>query len=439
MTAPAVAARSQARTTAVDVTSHAITLPTGIVAGNLLVVVFSSDGAPTVTAPAAWTKVGQLSDATNAVTGAVFWKVATGSDTLTLTTSVAEQSSHIAFRITGGASVWGISSSGSSTNSAPTELALYGQVDHLWICTRSGDSTVVPSAAPAGMTPLTNQAAVGTLSASTSTAEATSLDSTTYTPGTFTSVTEQWVSWTLQIHPANVKSSAITESFTTFDSNVWVPFDANSAWAGGQLVQTVPAGAAGNAALLYSTRLDLTGSSAFIEVVDPGPQTATTTAHIRPLYFFTADLAAGLSFYIYRGDAYVYHDALGVVAGPFAYNHTTMRWLKFRVTGANYYFETAPDGSTWTVMHTGTVASVPNIVMTDVLLVFQAVADGAEASASVSKYDNLNLAPVTGATGRPKVWNGSAHVQKPGKVWNGSAWVEKPWKAWTGTEWKKLT
>ena len=42
------------------------------------------------------------------------------------------------------------------------------------------------------------------------------------------------------------------------------------------------------------------------------------------------------------------------------------------------------------------------------------------------------------ASGRPKVWTGAAHTEKPGKWWNGSAWVEKPWKRWTGTEWKKI-
>lgn len=36
----------------------------------------------------------------------------------------------------------------------------------------------------------------------------------------------------------------------------------------------------------------------------------------------------------------------------------------------------------------------------------------------------------------PKVWTGSAWVEKPAKVWSGSAWVAKPVKVWTGSAWK---
>lgn len=44
-------------------------------------------------------------------------------------------------------------------------------------------------------------------------------------------------------------------------------------------------------------------------------------------------------------------------------------------------------------------------------------------------------APAPPATGRMKVWTGSAWVAKPVKVWSGSAWVEKPVKFWNGSAW----
>lgn len=47
--------------------------------------------------------------------------------------------------------------------------------------------------------------------------------------------------------------------------------------------------------------------------------------------------------------------------------------------------------------------------------------------------------PFTSATGRPKVWNGSAWVQKPLKVWSGSAWVEKPVKVYNGSSFVEVT
>jgi hypothetical protein len=211
-TAPVVAARNTGRTTTTNTTSHAITLPTGITAGDLLVVVFSVDGNPTVTVDTGasgnnWNKLGQASNSTT-VTGAIFWKVAEGSDALTLTTSASEQSSHVSLRITGHASgtpISGTSANGSSTNSdPPNHTPPNGSNAYLWIATRSGDSTTVATAGPT--TPgtfgqLQTIAAAGTNGASTNTAEYTATASSV-NPGTFTSATEQWVSYTLAIEPA---------------------------------------------------------------------------------------------------------------------------------------------------------------------------------------------------------------------------------------------
>lgn len=204
MAFPTVQTRAANRTTTTNTTSHAITLPTGITAGDVLVVVFSTDGSPTVSVNTGvsgtnWNTIGQASNGT-IVTGAVFWKIAEGSDALTLTTSASEQSSHVSLRISGANVVSGTSANGSSTNSnPPLHTPSAGTQDYLWIATRSGDSTVVATVAPTSFTNLQTQAAAGTGGASTNTAEyafnASSLD-----PGTFTSASEQWVSWTLAVH-----------------------------------------------------------------------------------------------------------------------------------------------------------------------------------------------------------------------------------------------
>ena len=196
MAYPVVQARATG-TNGTNSTSHAITLPSGITAGDLLVVVFSVDGAPTVTGPAGWTKLGQASNGTT-VTGAVFWRLAAGADTLTLTTSASEQSSHVSFRITGAKVVEGSSANGSSTNSDPPLLApTFGSHEYLWIATRSGDASAVATAAPSGYSNLTTVAGGGQ-GASTNSAE---LEATaaSQNPGVFTSATEQWVSWTLAV------------------------------------------------------------------------------------------------------------------------------------------------------------------------------------------------------------------------------------------------
>jgi len=47
----------------------------------------------------------------------------------------------------------------------------------------------------------------------------------------------------------------------------------------------------------------------------------------------------------------------------------------------------------------------------------------------------VNIVDGIGASGRVKVWNGSAWVQRPTKVWDGSTWVSKPTKFWNGSSW----
>lgn len=199
---PVVESRSVGRTTATNTTTHTITMPSGIQTGDLLLIVFSTDGAPGVVMLSNdWVKLDTASYGTT-VTGAIFYKFATGSDSATVFTTAGEQSSHAVLRISGAGIPYAASSNGSSTNSNPPSLAMGAARNHLWVATRSGDSTVVASAAPSGYSNLQSQAAAGTGGASTNTAEYSDSDATE-DPGTFTSTTEQWVSYTIGIPPAD--------------------------------------------------------------------------------------------------------------------------------------------------------------------------------------------------------------------------------------------
>jgi len=95
----------------------------------------------------------------------------------------------------------GADSSGSSGNSDPPILAIADGLAHdaLWITSRSGDSTIVASAAPSGYANLQSRSAGGTTGASTNTAER-NLNASAEDPGNFTSNFEQWVCWTLAIY-----------------------------------------------------------------------------------------------------------------------------------------------------------------------------------------------------------------------------------------------
>lgn len=220
--APVVQGRATAQTTTTDTTSHTITLPSSVQVGELLLVVFSVDGAPIVSVGSGtgWNFLGQRSNGTT-VTGAVFWKIATGSDALTVSTSVAEQSSHVSFRISGvkkPGAVSGTGSDGSSTNSDPASHTMPGTDNRgrLWIATRSGDAQVVATAAPSGYSNLQSIAATGSGGASTNTAEKETTGTTNVEdPGTFTSTTEQWVCFTIGIDVTGSHQLNFSNDFVT--------------------------------------------------------------------------------------------------------------------------------------------------------------------------------------------------------------------------------
>jgi len=213
---PYIVTQSTGRTSTTDTTSHSITMPTGITAGNLLICIFSVDGAPTFTASSGWTQLGQARYST-VVTQAIFYKVAVGGDTLTITTSVAEQSSHIVLRIAGaGSTITGTPANGSSTNSNPPSHNAGSSQKYLWVATRGGDSTIVPTAIPTNYSSWTQYAAAGTGGASTSTATR-QYEITTEDPGTWTVATEEWVCWTLAIPPAT--------AFYGFPVTINIPVD----------------------------------------------------------------------------------------------------------------------------------------------------------------------------------------------------------------------
>lgn len=182
-----------------NATSHGpITLPSGIVAGELLVCLFAVDGSPTCTASAGWDKLGQASYSTT-VTGAVFWKVATGSDALTVTTSASEIATAIVYRLSAGWGLVGASANGSSVNADPPPLTPAGGAgDYLWLAGHCSDSTVVASAAPSGYGSLTTRVAASTGGASIS-AATKAATTASENPGAFTTASEQWVAWTLAV------------------------------------------------------------------------------------------------------------------------------------------------------------------------------------------------------------------------------------------------
>jgi len=190
--------------------NHSITMPVGAQVGDLILVYFACDGDEVFTINEGvsglnWTIEDQEIYSTY-ITGGVIWKIAEGSDALTLTTGNLEESSFVSYRISGIYASNPITvtvATGSSTNFDPPEnTGEYGAVNYLWMVFAAADCDVVASVAPADFNNLVTQFADHAIgSASCSIADREHNTGGAYNPGTFTSDTEQWVCFTIIVNP----------------------------------------------------------------------------------------------------------------------------------------------------------------------------------------------------------------------------------------------
>ncbi len=196
-------------------TSHAVTLPAGLAAGDLILLVADiGSTAATLNALAGWT---ELLDENLANGLKVLYKVAAGGDSNpTFTSSAATRSAWVAYRISGAidpatqAPEIGTTASGSSVNPNPPAVTPTGGAkDYLWIAFfgRGGeeaDDDTWTTAAPASFGTLL-QKACGTagvnLGGMVASAHA-NINAASQDPGTFTCATGAWRAQTIAVHPA---------------------------------------------------------------------------------------------------------------------------------------------------------------------------------------------------------------------------------------------
>ena len=131
-------------TTARDSVSSSISvnLPTGIVAGNGLIIIVTQYDGGTFTTPSGWTLINSTNNTGSAgPTTAVYARVATGSEgsTVSVSTSTTQEATAISFRITSwyGAITSGIEATASAqtttTPNPPSLTASWGNASNLWI------------------------------------------------------------------------------------------------------------------------------------------------------------------------------------------------------------------------------------------------------------------------------------------------------------------
>lgn len=215
MTFPVVEGRSKTSWPGPTVgTSHVITLPSGIVAGELLFVVAHTDdlaSASGMSASAGWTEVCDIAN-TSYHRLAAYSKIAEGSDSLTITLSTSsERLNYICWRISGARAVHASSATAtgfSTSHNTPTCAPGVGTKDFLWIAVAGelsgGDTTY--SSFPSGYGNTNNMPAFtrsSTVVHLLGSCEKTANGSSEY-PGAFTAATNSYyIANTFAIEPSS--------------------------------------------------------------------------------------------------------------------------------------------------------------------------------------------------------------------------------------------
>lgn len=403
MAFPTVQARSSGATTAVDTTSHAITMPSGITTGDLLVITFSVDNDPTCTASSGWIKLGQESNGV-VVTGAIFYKIAVGGDTCTITTSSGQQSSHVVHRISGAGFPTGTPTNGSSTNSNPANHDPAYTRDFLWIATRSGDTTVVASAAPSSYGNLQTQASAGASGASTNTAER-DLAASAEDPGTFTSTLEQWVCWTLAIPEAFPLSQTLTDNFddNSIDGAKWTTTTepgVSVVETGQQLVITTAAGTGSGELTSTTDGYSLVGSYVTAKIIDDGD--AATTFFL-PCYVWSKDAGDGDAIYFSCGDntlQAIYRNGFSEtrIREDTAFDAVNPTHLRLREEAGAIYYDYSTDGGLGWTNYASELVSVMAINISRLALSIQGGRYDVQAGSTTFIIDDYNILPTLSTT-----------------------------------------
>ena len=208
-------------------TAPVVNLPSGIVAGQTLIVLIRVASAGAIGWPAGWTELfDDASDASNDQT-ACAWRKADGTEGATITLSSANAKfAAIAFRITGAtdptvtAPVFATLATGTSANPDPGSLTPAGGAkDYLWLAVGGweGEQTSPPGTFPANYTLSqigADSGVAGSIATNCRVAGAgRQLNAATENPGTYTiSVSDDWTATTIAVYPG---PSVVEKTHTT--------------------------------------------------------------------------------------------------------------------------------------------------------------------------------------------------------------------------------
>lgn len=181
-------------------TSHGVVVPSGTQVGDVLVWWVVADGNVTISSGGSATEICTGISVSN-VRGSAFYRVATGVDSFSFTTSATSRLQISCFRFAGAGTPEGTAATGDSTNAdPPNHTSSGGSVKGIWLALAGWDASaeVVISAAPAnyGNWLTMGPAGVTGVFQSVSMRE---LEAASENPGAYTSGPEQWVAATVLV------------------------------------------------------------------------------------------------------------------------------------------------------------------------------------------------------------------------------------------------
>ena len=193
--------------------NHTVNLPAGIVAGDLLIVVFTTDETPAVTFPGGWIN---LFDTINGVSVrfTAEYRIADGGEgaSIVVTTADNQMTSHTSYRISGynGVPEVGVSATGADNSPNPPNLTpSWGLRSTLWLSIAGYDGgTKTVNAYPANYTDGRNDRANNAEGSGTGSARR-EIGAVSDDPEVFTlSGVDDWVANTIAIAPAELEVTA---------------------------------------------------------------------------------------------------------------------------------------------------------------------------------------------------------------------------------------
>ena len=382
-----------------------VTLPTGTVAGDLLIVAGRGGGAITTLLPTGWSWLVQndSSDASDDVVS-IIYKRADGTEGASLSWDMgfAIKGVAIAWRIIGAINpatqvpqvLSALFTTTANTANPPAISPTGGSKDYLFLAVATKDGIGATTAAPAGYSNLVSGASSGGSAATNATVAGASKQATAASedPGVFTHVaaTTGGVAYVIAIHPTPpVKIETLTDDFaTTVDKTVkWPSSDAAVIWDAGGRVR-IPCTTsywqlATNSAF---PNYDLTASAISVKPTIPPVGNGGREVY---LDLQTSAAKTNRLFIAYSGGNLIARKYVGGTntgQAQVAYDPVAHAYWRIRESAGTTYFDTSPDGVTWTNLY-----NTPNpFTLTNLYASLNTGYFGTETAADTF-FDNVNV------------------------------------------------